>query len=1691
MRKFILAILMAVPVLLFGTHSARAAATGTVTALTSNQANTVKAGAAVPIFKINLNASGGENLDSVGVALSSATSSTAALATSSFTALALYRDDAAPLGTFNPNDTLLGTTTVTSVTATTTLTLATTTPATGDFFLVAITSNAWTDSGAPETAGRVPQEFTANLDNVTASGTPATLSGTLATQPFVADIHSQTPDVSKLGVNYNNSNQYSIFDANGNGGVGELGTLNVYATSSPGAAPVATTSVGPGGHVSVNLGSTYYPSLWLDATDLAGNATSSQAQFTLPALPTVTSLKAFTDRIIFTASENLNGQQANNCSNYSITQNGVTSTLSCGQPGSPFVNFMGNQVVIQGLNLTAGSSIGFSVSGIRDIASDQFALSYATSSVTVLQAQTPTVSALSPNSGTAGVTSVTITGSNFGTSTGSVLFSGGFDQNTGPLPPVAATSVTSWSDTSITAVVPSGAKGGPVQIVTSDGMMSDPSQNTYFDIKGSIYLKLSLGTPSQIIATSTNMTFVMFDSSNNMHVYSDGNGATFDNSTKIYTIANVSSQGFVWAFDAGGADLPAPGQPISPNTSTSSPQVLTLATSTPYSVSGTITLGGSSCANQYIGVMALPQGTQMNAGGVQPAFFQTNGSCQATYSLALPDAGTYTVQTHLPPQSTMTGVLDPAGQAITVSGGTPTATANFTFSTAAHSIYGKIVGADGQALPAAKYSNMMVYAYQPIKGGQGAVAQPDSNGYFRVYASTGAYKVTVGGPDMPNGPETDVLVDSSASFAANATSTVVTITMAPPSSYIEGYVKDASGNGLASVDVFSYCSNGPGGGHSTTDNQGYYKMYVPPCANYHINGFSSTYGQLTEQSNIAIANGSSSATVNFTVNGSNFVTISGQVLQNGSPAVGANVWITQGSQGQGLAGGQTDNSGNFSLKVMSGSANLYVHAAIMGSGQLGQAQILDSGNSTITHNVSGISLSSNVATLTIHLVPGNTFDQVFLSAHSNNGGGYSTLISTSTAYDVYQIQNLPYSGTTNYTLVGGIPGFGSIPSQTVAVSSSTPATVTIDLSSINNFYTVSGTVSGDYTNGYVWASSNSDNTGVPIQPNGTFSLKLQQGVYDIGVNKPGDTGSLLAQQNIATDTPGLSLSLTKNSSTISGTVAYNGTTISGVNVWADNGAGGWAGVETDTGSFSLSVTPGTWTLHAKADGYQLSAPVIVTAPASGVSLNLSTVNFQSSTVSQTINPMQGGIIQTGNETISIPPGALGQGTSVQVTITSTMNTPDKTGAKVIGTGGDISAGNITTLSSPITLSFTLTPAQLTADGITTLSAVNNIKLGYNDPTTNTWVNQPTTITLTPLTAANFSDLTSVTVSAQTSHFSTYQSYQPTSGNAPATPSGLAATAGNSQVALSWSAVSGAANYNIYRQSGSNYVQIGQTSSTSYTDSSGLSNGTTYYYEVASVDSSGNNQSSPSSAVAAMPQAPASGGGGGGSVLVAATSCASVTYSDYGACINGYQYRDIITRSPNSCSITAAQYDTARRACTAGENNPTNNSNNSASNTTGGSENKSGNNESSNSSEASVIAKAKALVTKVSAALSRRLEGRILLQVNSHGEAWYVNPTNKLKYYLGRPADAFNAMRQLGLGVSNTDLAEFSANRAPMRLAGRILLKVQSHGEAYYVNPLTKKLEYLGRPADALEIMRKDGLGITNSDIQEIDVGELK
>ncbi len=139
---------------------------------------------------------------------------------------------------------------------------------------------------------------------------------------------------------------------------------------------------------------------------------------------------------------------------------------------------------------------------------------------------------------------------------------------------------------------------------------------------------------------------------------------------------------------------------------------------------------------------------------------------------------------------------------------------------------------------------------------------------------------------------------------------------------------------------------------------------------------------------------------------------------------------------------------------------------------------------------------------------------------------------------------------------------------------------------------------------------------------------------------------------------------------------------------------------------------------------------------------------------------------------------------------------------------------------------------------------------------------------------------------------------------------------------------------------------------------------------------------------------------------------------------------------------------------------------------------------------SFINEEKKLIVKVDKNLSNKLKGRILLQVENHGEAWYINPKNSKKYYMANGNEAYNIMRYLGIGITNKDLVRVMADKTfAKKHSGKIFLKVEANGEAYYLDT-DGNAHYLKDGSKAYNIMRDLGLGITNNNLRKIDIDEI-
>lgn len=129
----------------------------------------------------------------------------------------------------------------------------------------------------------------------------------------------------------------------------------------------------------------------------------------------------------------------------------------------------------------------------------------------------------------------------------------------------------------------------------------------------------------------------------------------------------------------------------------------------------------------------------------------------------------------------------------------------------------------------------------------------------------------------------------------------------------------------------------------------------------------------------------------------------------------------------------------------------------------------------------------------------------------------------------------------------------------------------------------------------------------------------------------------------------------------------------------------------------------------------------------------------------------------------------------------------------------------------------------------------------------------------------------------------------------------------------------------------------------------------------------------------------------------------------------------------------------------------------------------------------------------SLSIQERVKGRILLQVENNGEAWYVRPDDGKRYYMKDGATAYEMMRAFGLGISNANFDKLQAGDKTLKaqLKGKIVLKVESLGEAYYIHPELGTLHYLKDGAEAYRIMRELSLGITNNDLSALPMRDFE
>lgn len=126
-------------------------------------------------------------------------------------------------------------------------------------------------------------------------------------------------------------------------------------------------------------------------------------------------------------------------------------------------------------------------------------------------------------------------------------------------------------------------------------------------------------------------------------------------------------------------------------------------------------------------------------------------------------------------------------------------------------------------------------------------------------------------------------------------------------------------------------------------------------------------------------------------------------------------------------------------------------------------------------------------------------------------------------------------------------------------------------------------------------------------------------------------------------------------------------------------------------------------------------------------------------------------------------------------------------------------------------------------------------------------------------------------------------------------------------------------------------------------------------------------------------------------------------------------------------------------------------------------------------------------------LYSRLKGKILLQVESRGEAWWLNPDDKKRYFLGRPSDTWQMIQDKGTKIAGDELVQslyFDKSFSSI-MAGRFIINEDDIKDVYYVLPGDLRGIKLNSPQGAWQVIKEQGLGVSNEDIRKIQVGQIE
>ena len=124
-------------------------------------------------------------------------------------------------------------------------------------------------------------------------------------------------------------------------------------------------------------------------------------------------------------------------------------------------------------------------------------------------------------------------------------------------------------------------------------------------------------------------------------------------------------------------------------------------------------------------------------------------------------------------------------------------------------------------------------------------------------------------------------------------------------------------------------------------------------------------------------------------------------------------------------------------------------------------------------------------------------------------------------------------------------------------------------------------------------------------------------------------------------------------------------------------------------------------------------------------------------------------------------------------------------------------------------------------------------------------------------------------------------------------------------------------------------------------------------------------------------------------------------------------------------------------------------------------------------------------SKTDTKLVKSLSGKILIQSESKGEFWYVNPKDGKRYALTSSNAALKTLKTLGTSMSAANIKKIKSDATfRKKYIGQVLFQTGSKGDIYYIS-FDGRYNYLKDGASTLAAMKKLGVNVSNANLNNI------